>query len=57
MAAIQLKADKMVCMMGEESTRNVTVMADGNQALPLISAERLVDNVIRDNQVLREKQV
>lgn len=57
MAAIQLKADKVVCMMGEESTRNVTLMAGGQQALSLISAERLVEGIIQDYQLLKEQQV
>mmetsp|Transcript_30301 Transcript_30301/g.57117 ORF Transcript_30301/g.57117 Transcript_30301/m.57117 type:complete len:477 (-) Transcript_30301:1020-2450(-) len=56
MAAIQLKADKVVCMMGEESTRNVTLMAGGQQALSLISAERLVEGIIQDYQLLKEQQ-
>lgn len=52
-AAIQLKADKVVCILSEESASMVSQLFGGQQALSLLNAERLM--TVRGIYVLKTR--
>jgi amino-acid N-acetyltransferase len=60
-AAIQLQADKVVCMLDDVAMERVEEMCMGMRALPLIAAEKLLNQFAQQHEMkmhnLREKKL